>query len=406
MVRLEALAQSLRRKVPVMHELTRAWVSLNSHSKNKPGVDACGALIADSFRMPGLSLRVEEGGAGVGNHLFWSTPAAESHRPVVIVGHHDTVFPPGTFDTYEVVGRRAHGPGCFDMKGGIAVVWGVLATLSEAGLLAEVPLVVASVADEEVGSLDSKPHLEALAKTACCGLVFESGRTRDSIITQRRGVGALRVIATGRAAHAGNAHADGANAIWSLSRFIDAAQSHTDYARGLTVNVGLVQGGTSANTVPESAEAAVDLRFDSASDASDLIESLRERAAACATPGTRLELLGGVKRPPLEKTRASELLYREYAACQRAAGLGDGEHPKVGGGSDANTVASVGLPVIDGLGPRGGGFHTLEEFVELDSFGPKAEALLRFLYGRYGLPERAASRAPRSLVDESEIADE
>jgi glutamate carboxypeptidase len=303
----------------------------------------------------------------------------------LIIGHHDTVFPPGHFEGYHVSEGRGHGPGCFDMKGGLALVWGVLSTLAASQQLADVPLVVASVGDEEVGSLDSKPHLETLARSASCALVFESGRAQDRIVTRRRGVGTVRARAYGRAAHAGNAHAEGANAIWSLARWIDAVQGHTNYTAGVTVNVGLVNGGTSVNTVPEAAEASVDLRFESTEAAHALLDALRESARSLALPGTRIELEGGIKRLPMEKTPASEALYHEYAACQAASGLGAEEQPLVGGGSDANTVSSVGLPAIDGIGPRGGGFHTTSEYVELDSFGPKAEALLRFICGRQGL---------------------
>jgi len=170
-----------------------------------------------------------------------------------------------------------------------------------------------------------------------------------------------------------------------LARFIDAAQGHTRYTDGVTVNVGLVSGGTSFNTVPAQAEASIDLRFESAASAHSLLASLRESAERCAVPGTHIELEGGIKRLPMEKTPGSERLYQEYAVCQRAAGLSADEQPLVGGGSDGNTVAGVGLPVIDGLGPRGGGFHTLDEYVELDSFAPKAEALLRFLCARIGV---------------------
>jgi glutamate carboxypeptidase len=292
------------------------------------------------------------------------------------------LFPHGHFEGFKASIVRGYCPGCFDMKGGLALIWGVFGTLSEAGLLDSLPIVLASVADEEVGSLDSRPHLEALARGGSCALVFESGRPEDRIVTQRRGVGTLRVLVSGKAAHSGNAHRDGASAIRSLARFIEAAESHTDYALGSTVNVGEVRGGTSPNTVPEHAEASVDLRFERVDAAHALLGALKEDATRCALPGTHIEISGGIKRLPMEKTPASELLYREYADCQRAAGLGYGEQPRVGGGSDANTVAGVGLPVIDGLGPRGGGFHTVDEFIELDSFGPKAEALLRFLYGR------------------------
>jgi glutamate carboxypeptidase len=379
---LDNLIESVHAKVSQMHELMRSWVEINSYSRNVAGVNACGEALVRAFDMRGLSLRVEVGATGYGDHLFWATPAAATRPPILLIGHHDTVFPAGHFEGYTVVDGRGHGPGCLDMKGGIAVIWGALRGLSEAELLEELPLVVVSVADEEIGSLDSKPHLEALARRSACALVFESGRTEDKIVTQRRGGSTLRVGVVGRAAHAGNAHADGANAIWSLSRFVDAAQALTDYSRGITVNVGTITGGTAANTVPEGAEASVDVRFESVADAHALLAALHECARRCALPGTRIEVEGGVKRLPMEKTAASDALYREYAACQSAARLGDGEHPLVGGGSDANTVSGVGLSAIDGLGPRGGGFHTRAEFVELDSFGPKAEALIRFLHGR------------------------
>lgn len=157
----------------------------------------------------------------------------------------------------------------------------------------------------------------------------------------------------------------------TLARFIDFAQAASAPERGLTVNVGTVSGGTSANTVPARAEALLDLRFDTLSDADALIERLREGARALAVPGTAITLTGGINRRPLEKTPASEALYREYAQAQRAAGLGDGEQPLVGGGSDANTVSGVGLPAIDGLGPRGGGFHSSTSTSSWTALGPR-----------------------------------
>src|SRR5690606_6254615 len=278
--------------------------------------------------------------------------------------------------------NRAIGPGALDMKGGLAIIRTALAVLEDAGLLAKLPLVVACVADEEVGSPSSAPHLRELAKGAACALVFESGRANDMIITRRKGVGAMTVIAHGKAAHSGNNHKDGANAIWALARFVDAAQQLTDYDRGVTVNVGQLTGGTSKNTVPERAECKLDLRYQTVPDAEALVLGLRAAAEAAAIPGVTLEVQGGVNRLPLERTDASAALRDEYAACARAAGLGDGEAPLIGGGSDANTVASLGVPAIDGLGPRGAGFHTTNEYVELPTFLPKAEALLRFLVGR------------------------
>jgi glutamate carboxypeptidase len=266
----------------------------------------------------------------------------------------------------------------------LSIVRAVLAALDDVGVLAELPVVVMSVGDEEVGSPSSAPHLRELARGAACALVFESGRAADAIITRRKGVGAMTVVVHGKAAHAGNNHKDGANALWALARFIDAAQRLTDYSRGITVNVGTASGGTSKNTVAERAECALDRRYETVADAETLVAALRAAAdsAASAVPGTRVEVTGGANRLPLERTPASAALRDEYAACARASGLGDGEAPLLGGGSDANTVAPLGVPAIDGLGPRGAGFHTTTEYVEVATFLPKAEALLRFLWGR------------------------
>jgi glutamate carboxypeptidase len=238
------------------------------------------------------------------------------------------------------------------------------------------------VAEEEVGSPSSTEHLQRAALGAQCALVFESGRVADAIITRRKGVGALTVTARGRAAHAGNNHKDGANAIVALSQFVAAAAKLTDYTRGMTVNVGTFTGGTSKNTVPEYAECLLDLRYETVADANGLVARLREAAAEVAIPGVTLEVTGGANRLPLERTPASIALRDEYAACAAAEGLGHGEAALLGGGSDANTVAPLGVPVIDGLGPRGLGFHTSNEYVELATFAPKIRALVRFLVGR------------------------
>jgi glutamate carboxypeptidase len=384
---LERALAEVRAHAAELVDLTKRWVLVNSFTENVDGVNRVGGMLREAFEMKGLACEVVPSGPKYGDHLIWRSEAATrpGARPILLIGHHDTVFPPGHFEGWREEGDgRAIGPGSLDMKGGLAIVRGALAALSAVGALDDVPVVAVSVSEEEIGSPASAPRLRELAKGAQCALVFESGRANDMIITRRRGVGALTVTAHGKAAHAGNNHKDGANAIWALARWIDAAQRLTDHARGVTVNVGLVSGGTSKNTVPEKAECRVDMRFESGAAADELIAGLRAAlgAAASGVPGTKLEMTGGVSRLPLEKTEASAALMAEYAACAGASGLGTGESPLLGGGSDANTVAAVGVPAIDGLGPRGAGFHTTWEYVELASFLPKAEALVRFLWAR------------------------
>ncbi len=380
-----AAVSAAHRRGPEMHAMTRAWVEINSYTANVDGCMRVGALLREAFALPLLQCTVIAG-KGHGDHFIWRTPAAAAAgaRPIVLVGHHDTVFPPGHFEGWKEADGRAIGPGALDMKGGLAVIRAALAALDEVGVLAALPIAVISVSDEEIGSPSSTPHLIELARPAQCALVFESGRAGDAIITRRRGVGAMTVVAHGVAAHAGNNHKDGANAIWALSRFVDAAQRLSDYSRGRTVNVGTFTGGTSKNTVPDRAECVLDLRYETVADAELLVGELRAaaEAAAAGVAGARIETTGGIRRLPLERTAASAALRDEYAACARAAGLGDGEAALLGGGSDANTIAPLGVPAIDGLGPRGAGFHTQNEYVELATFAPKAEALVRFLLGR------------------------
>ena len=249
---LDRALAAVRTRETEMLQLTRSWVEVNSFTSNVAGVDQVGAMLREAFTLPGLActrIPAEK----IGEHLVWRTSAPGA--PIVLIGHHDTVFPPGHFEGWREDGAgKAIGPGALDMKGGLAVIRTALAALAEVGALADIPLIIVSVSDEEVGSPTSAPHLRELAKGAACALVFESGRANDMIITRRKGVGAMTVVANGKAAHAGNNHKDGANAIWALSKFVDAAQKLTSYARGVTVNVGQFAGGTSKNTVPEHAD--------------------------------------------------------------------------------------------------------------------------------------------------------
>ena len=375
-----ALDAARRRHDEVLPMLER-WVRTNSFSDNIDGVNAMGELLAQDLALDGLHLERHPGN-GVGDHLVWRTPAWDA-RPadrLLLIGHHDTVFPPGTFEVWERDGDRLRGPGVLDMKGGLVTVRAALAALAEVGALADMPLAVVSAGDEEIGSRDSRTMLQALGTGARAALVFEAGRAGDTIITQRKGTGRATITATGKAAHSGNHHADGISAIWALARFVDRVERLTDYDTGATVNVGVMHGGSSVNTVPAHAECSISFRFVQAAQGEALLQGFAQAAAEVSRDtGAHLEVTKGLLRPPLERTEASVALYRAYAGAARAAGLGDGECPLVGGGSDANTVSAVGVPAIDGLGPRGSGFHTHDEVIEISSLALRIEALIRYL---------------------------
>jgi glutamate carboxypeptidase len=371
----EALA-AVDRRAGEQLPLLRRWVEVSSYTADVAGCDEVAARIAAS--LDGLPLALERRpGDGCGAHLAWTTPAwqARPSERVLLIGHHDTVFPPGTFEVWEEQGGRLRGPGVLDMKGGLLVVRAALVALHDAGALAGLPVGLVTVADEETGSLDSRGFLEELARGAAAALVFESGRPGDEIVVARKGVGTLQVAVTGKAAHAGNDLRAGINAIWALARFVDRAHA-------LGVNVGTFRGGTTANTVAEHAACAIDLRFVRAADGDHLVAELDRLARELAAEtGARFVLSGGIKRPPLEPTEASRALAARYGACARAEGLGAGEAPLAGGGSDANTVSAVGVPAIDGLGPRGRGYHTHDEQIEIATLAQRTRALVRFLLG-------------------------
>ncbi len=361
---------------PAMEDLLRALVVRNSHTRNAAGVASVVEIVeARLARLAIPSERIDAG--GFGPHLVFRGGAPGA--PILLVGHTDTVFPPGSFEGFRKDGDRGFGPGAFDMKGGIAVMLAALEAARRAGVLDRVPIAGMLVADEELGSPSSQPILRERARGARCALVLESGREGDLVVTRRRGVAGVRAVAHGVAAHAGNDPDRGRSAIWALARFVDRAQALADPARGAFVNVGTFAGGTSKNTVPEQAECEVDLRFETASDGAALHDRLSEAALEAAITGTRIELSRAAWRDPLERTPESSLLASEYGACQRESGLGSGEAPLQGGGSDASTTAAAGVPTIDGLGPRGRAFHTRDEEVDLASLVPKAQALLRFL---------------------------
>ena len=360
-----------------MRALLREFVEISSHTADKAGCDRMRDALLRAFPLRPEVVRSDR----FGDHLLLHAARPAREGGVILVGHLDTVFPADVFRGYREESGLARGPGVVDMKGGLVVMAGAMQELAARGLLDRVPLTVAIVSDEEVGSPESAPIVRAAATGARAALVFETGRAGDAIITRRKGTGGLNVVFSGTASHAGAAHERGANAIWAMARFIDAAQRLTDYARGVTVNVGKVVGGIGKNTVPERAEAEVDFRFVTPVDGEELLASLREAAhrAVLEVPGTRVEVSGGIGRTPLERTAATAALYEAYAACQAAVGLGAAESPLVGGGSDASACADAGVPAIDGLGPRGAAFHTLDEHLELATLDPKRDALLRYL---------------------------
>jgi glutamate carboxypeptidase len=379
---MDGVAGWLAQQLPAMEAALAALVAVNSYTRNPEGGARVGQLLAELFRMPGLASE-QVPSERYAPHLVFRSDGKAGLSPVALLGHLDTVFPPGVFEGYRAEGERRRGPGVFDMKGGLVVMAWALKAVAQAGGLARVPpLRVVVVSDEEEGSPEGASLIRRVIPGCQAALGFEPGRADDAVVTQRSGTGAVRAVATGKAAHAGNAYWDGANAIWALARFVDRAQQLSLRDTGVTVNAGLISGGTARNTVPARAEAVLDVRAPTAATFEAVLTGLDDAAQDLGVPRAHVSVERLSMREPMERTPASVALYESYAACARRHGLGGDEAPRQGGGSDGNTAAAIGIPTIDALGPRGGGYHTPDEFVFVDTLVPRAAALAEWLLER------------------------
>ena len=294
--------------------------------------------------------------------------------PILLLGHYDTVWEVGTLSRmpWRIEHQRAWGPGVFDMKGGIVQALYALETLAAGGRLPR-PVTVLLVSDEEIGSDSSRRMTESLAKKSSAVLVLEPAHGLDGACkTARKGVGDFTIRVHGVSAHAGLDFEKGHNAVLELARQIECVAAFTELKRGLTVSPGVVRGGTRGNVVPDQAEVLVDVRIARRSDAARIekkFRSLRPRDRQC-----RIEVEGGINRPPLERTEAVAELYNRARAIARELGL-DLKEAAVGGGSDGNFTAGMGIPTLDGLGAVGEGAHASHESI-LTAELPRRAALL------------------------------
>jgi glutamate carboxypeptidase len=358
-----------------------------SHTYASDDVEAA-AQVLDALSAD-VGLRVEKHDAGderFADHRVYSSPAAGDSATLALVGHIDTVFPRSSgFLKYRREDDVARGPGVLDMKSGLTtILFGLRAVRDVLGdRYDDFPVRFVCVTDEEVGSPTSRHLYEKIADRMSHALVFEKGRDEDRIITCRKGGGTFRVGVEGTAAHAGNHHDKGVNAIHALSLVIPKIEAMTDYASGTTVNVGLIEGGTAKNTVPQHASCTIDARFITAEDAAAFEERLQtlvnEPLDDERLKDVHFTVTGTITRPPMEATEENKALCERYGAYATAVGLGNGEAPRQGGFSDSNLLAAQGIPTIDGLGPFGHGAHSHDEWCSLPSLRRRTEALAMFL---------------------------
>jgi glutamate carboxypeptidase len=377
-------------QVPFMARLVNA----PSHTYAPDDVEAAAVILDELAAELGLEITKVPCALGrFADHRVYATPATGDDLAPALVGHVDTVFPRSMgFLEFKRDGDKVFGPGVLDMKSGLSEMLFSLRALREVDPegYAELKLRVIVVSDEEVGSPSSAALYEELAPKTSFALVFEAGRVEDKIVTCRKGAAGFKISATGRAAHAGNKHKEGVNAIGGLARLIPFLESITDYDRGVTLNVGIMHGGTAKNTVPDHAECVIDVRFLTKADGEKVEAELQELVAdpgAYVDMPARLEavtfaLEGGISRPPMEATPEIQALRESYEPHAAAVGIRVGEAPLQGGGSDANLLAAHGVPCVDGLGPEGAHFHKPEEWSSLGSLMKRTQALTTFLASR------------------------
>jgi glutamate carboxypeptidase len=346
------------------------WVMLESPSDEQEAVNALGDLVARAFKGVGATVeRLPQ--VAFGDHLRASW--GQGDRELLLLGHLDTVWPLGEVQRrpFRVSQDKASGPGAFDMKGGLVIALYAVMALQELDLKPTHRLVFLFNSDEEVGSLTSRPFIEEEARRSEAVLVLEPSRD-NALITWRKGVGRFELEVQGLASHSGAAHERGVSAVQELAHQILHLEAMTDYGRGTTVNVGVVEGGSKVNVRPASAWAAIDLRVLTAGEGRRMTEAML--GLQPANPETTLIVSGGMNRPPWEASPASEALFERAQLVGATLGL-DLWPAGTGGGSDGNFSAALGVPTLDGLGVVGNDAHALTEWVDLTSLPVRAALL-------------------------------
>ncbi|HVO62326.1 MAG TPA: M20 family metallopeptidase [Terriglobales bacterium] len=364
----------LRERQSAIVETVRQMVEIESPSDNKAAVDRLGRWLAGKFEALGGHSKMHRA-TDFGDHLQVDFPGHDRRQPVLLLGHLDTVYPLGTLAKMPCVQEagRLKGPGTLDMKSGIGMMLYAIDSMRDQGGTVPRAVTVLLVSDEEVGSSSSRRITEELAKRAAAVFVLEpSYGPKGAVKTARKGVGEYLLKVAGKAAHAGLDFEKGHSAILELARQIERISKFVDLKRGLTLNVGLVEGGTRVNVIPAEAAASIDVRVVRARDAAGLDRKLR--ALKPFDRQCKLEVRGVVDRPPMERTPSVVNLFRQASDLAKRMGW-KLEEAAVGGGSDGNLTAALGIPTLDGLGGVGDGAHAPTESIVVSEL-PRRAALL------------------------------
>jgi glutamate carboxypeptidase len=361
---MKEILADLETRLPDGIALLHQMVDMDSPSYDKPLVDRLVRFLAGRFEQIGGRVTITPV-AGFGDHLVIHFPGS-SDRTIMLLGHTDTVFAAGeaTRRPFKIEGDVATGPGVFDMKAGIAMMWMALSTLLDTRGGLTNPVTVLLTSDEEIGGATSQKLIEAEARKARAVLVLEPSLPGGSLKTARKGVGRFTVKAIGKAAHSGINPGAGVNSIEEIAHQILRLHSMNDTDRGTSVTVGVIKGGTRSNVVPAETGIEVDTRTSTPEEVERITTAIR--GLSPVLDGSRLEVRGGINRPPMERTRKTARMFE--IAREIAASLGQSlEEGSTGGASDGNFTAALGIPTLDGLGPIGLGPHQPDEHILLSS---------------------------------------
>ena len=374
-----ALRKALEPRLPEMLAVLRRFTVAESPSTEKAAAERCARVIAATWRRLDVSLSVVPQ-KFQGPHILINARPAKTHPAgqLLVLGHYDTVYPPGTLRAmpFRVTSRKAFGPGVFDMKAGIVQAFFALETLQRSGFLPRKRIVFLWTSDEEIGSDSSRKLIESHARRSDAVFVLEPAFGPDGLLkTARKGVGEVEMIVRGRASHAGLAPEKGVNAVHELALQIARLRAWNNPRRGITLNADIVEGGSRVNVIADRARARFDLRALRVADMR-LLEA-RLRSLRPVLPGAKLEISGGFNRPPLERKFSLALFRRAKSlAAQMNLQL---DECTVGGGSDGNLTAALGIPTLDGLGAVGDGAHSNHEHVLTHTMPARAALLASLL---------------------------
>ena len=368
---MKHLLPYFQQELPAALDFLESMVNMESPSTDKMLVDRFARFVGSRFESLGGELDFVPA-ERFGDHLRVKFSGQSANR-ILLLGHTDTVFPAGEVAKrpFQIRGSKAMGPGVFDMKAGILLIWMALRGLAHEKTPLANSITVLLTSDEEVGSTTSRALLETEAGLAKAVLVLEPSLPGGILKTARKGVGRFTIKAIGRAAHAGVDPTRGINAIEEIAHQVMQLQAMGD-DRGTTVTVGVIQGGTRSNVVPAEAAIEVDVRIasmEAAERISKAVHALKPRLS-----GARLEIRGAISRPPMERTADTARLFSLAQLLGVEMGM-DIQEGSTGGASDGNFTSALGIPTLDGLGAVGDGAHSTEEFVDIASL-PQRAALI------------------------------